>query len=322
MPRLSIRTVMLDELAAHHRSVQEQRLRKHVAEAVSDLSDSDLSASDLSMLSLFSPISIDTPDIMISSDISMHSGHSSAASIGSAVSNESVVDFELEYFHNWRRRYYELRTQISTVRVLQRAPPVPKSSQLHLLDHWRVHSPERFRHKLRVEPQTFDSLVELIVNNPVFYNHSNCPQLPAHLQLCIFLFHAGHYGNASSPEDAAQWAGISVGGVEKCTDRVVVALLSHHDDTIHFPEADEKEDAKDYVEEHTCLEWRNGFLLVDGTKFLFFQRPGLHGDTWFNKDGEYSIDCQVCHEISFVYQRIYSFTHIYSFSLSRCLTIS
>jgi hypothetical protein len=48
--------------------------------------------------------------------------------------------------------------------------------------------------------------VELIVNNPVFYNHSNYPQLPAHLQLCIFLFRAGHYGNASSPEDAAQWA--------------------------------------------------------------------------------------------------------------------
>ena len=43
--------------------------------------------------------------------------------------------------------------------------------------------------------------------------------------------------------------GISVGGVEKCTDCVVVTLLSHHDEAIHFPEASEKEDAKDYVEE-------------------------------------------------------------------------
>jgi hypothetical protein len=108
--------------------------------------------------------------------------------------------------------------------------------------------------------------------------------------------------------------------VELKSARIASLLPCFH--AIHFPEADEKEDAKDYVEEHTCPEWRNGFLLVDGTKFSFFQRPGLHGDTWFNKDGEYSIDCHVCHEISFVYQRIYSFTHIYSFSLSRCLTIS
>jgi len=41
----------------------------------------------------------------------------------------------------------------------------------------------------------------------------------------------------------------------------------HHDEVIHFPEADEKEDAKDYVEEQTCSEWYNGFLLAGGMKF-------------------------------------------------------
>jgi hypothetical protein len=296
MPRPSIRTVMLEELTAHHRSTQEHRLQQRIAEALSDISDSDLSEAS-ALLSPLSPISIDTPDIMISSDISMRSSHRSAASINSLGSDVSITDFETEYYQNWRRRYYELMNHITTTRILLHAPPVPKSSQLHLLDHWRVYSPDRFRHKLRVEPETFDRLVELIANNPVFHNNSNCPQLPTHLQLCVFLFRAGHYGNASSPEDTAQWAGISVGGVEKCTDRVVVALLSHHDDAIHFPEAIEKEEAKDYVEEHTCPEWRDGFLLADGTKFSFFQRPGLHGDAWFDKDGEYSIDCQVspCH---------------------------
>jgi hypothetical protein len=305
MPRLSIRTVMLDELAAHHRSVLEQRLQQRIAEALSDISESesDSDLSDLSLFSPFSPISIDTPDMMISSHISMRSIHSSAASIGSMVSTTSITDFELDYYQNWQRRYRELMNDISTTRVLLRAPPVPKSSQLHLLDHWRLHSPDRFRRKLRVEPETFDALVELIINNPVFQNDSNCPQFPAHLQLCIFLFRAGHYGNASSPEDTAQWAGMSVGGVEKCTDRVVVALLSHHDNAIHFPEAGEKEDAKDYVEEHTCREWRHGFLLADGTKFAFFQRPGLHGDAWFDKDGEYSIDCQV--------RRVSRYLHVY-----------
>ena len=44
-------------------------------------------------------------------------------------------------------------------------------------------------------------------------------------------------------------------------DHVVITLLSHHD---------EKEDAKDYIEEQTCSEWQNGFLLADGMKFAFF----------------------------------------------------
>jgi hypothetical protein len=105
------------------------------------------------------------------------------------------------------------------------------------------------------------------------------------------------YGNAASPEDTAQWVGLSVGGIEKCTDRVVIALLLHHDSTIHFPDADKKETAKAYVEASMCSEWCDGFLLVDGTKFTLFQHPGLHGDTWFDKDGEYSISCQVCRDI-------------------------
>ncbi|KAF8225155.1 hypothetical protein L208DRAFT_1307587 [Tricholoma matsutake] len=162
-----------------------------------------------------------------------------------------------------------------------------------MLDHWRVHSPDRFCCKLWVEPETFDALVNQIEEHPIFYNNSNCPQLPVHLQLSIFLFHAGHYSNAASPEDAAQWAGISVGAVEKCTDRVIVALLSHHDEAIHLPKADEKEDSKNYVANQVCLEWCGGYLLADGMKIRFFQCPGLHGDAWFDKDSEYSIDCQL-----------------------------
>ena len=183
--------------------------------------------------------------------------------------------------------------KISTTRVLNPAPPIPKSSQLHLLDHWRIHNPKHFHRKLCVEPQTFNSLVSHIEDHPIFHNNSTNSQLPVYIQLYIFLFRAGHYGNASSPQDTAQWAGVSVGGVEKCTDRVVVTLLSCHDEAIHLPDATEKESSKSYVGRAVCPEWRGGFLLVDGSKFPFYQHLGLHGDAWFDKDGMYLIDCQV-----------------------------
>ena len=81
--------------------------------------------------------------------------------------------------------------------------------------------------------------------------------------------------------------------LEKCTDCVIVTLLSCHDEAIHFPDAAEKECSKLYVDKAMCPEWRSGFLLVDGSKFPFYQWLGLHGDAWFDKDGMYSIDCQV-----------------------------
>ncbi|KAF8236445.1 hypothetical protein L208DRAFT_1251442 [Tricholoma matsutake] len=190
----------------------------------------------------------------------------------------SVSDFEVEYYTNWKQCYHEL---VHTI-----------DSQLQLLDHWRLHSPECFRCKLCIEPQTFDSLLSLIKDHPIFHNNSNNDQLAIHIQLSVFLFCAGHYGNASSPKDTAQWAGISVGGVEKCTDHVIVALLSFHDEAIHFPDAVEKESLKSYVDEAVCPEWQGGFLLADGSKFPLYQRPGLHGNAWFDKDGAYSIDCQ------------------------------
>lgn len=298
MPAPSIRTVMLQELTQHHLTSQQRRLRQRIASAMSDMSSSGTSASDLmsevSESDLVSVMSIDTPDIDISSDISIHSDDPLPTS-GSDTDNSlfSISDFEVEYYMNWERRYRELLDQISTTRVLNPAPPIPKSSQLHLLDHWRAHNPERFRRKLRVEPQTFDGLVSRIEDHPIFHNNSNNSQLPVYIQLYIFLFRAGHYGNASSPEDTAQWAGISVGGVEKSTDRVIVALLSCHDEAVHLPDAVEKENSKSYVGNSVCPEWRGGFLLADGSKFPFYQRPGLHGDAWFDKDGTYSIDCQV-----------------------------
>jgi hypothetical protein len=61
-----------------------------------------------------------------------------------------------------------------------------------------------------------------------------------------------------------------------------------------IPPEEEKEQAKEYVERATCPEWRGGFLLADGTKFPLFQKPGLHGEAWFDKNKNYSIDCQVC----------------------------
>jgi len=89
------------------------------------------------------------------------------------------------------------------------------------------------------------------------------------------------------------WAGVSPGTVVNCTNHIMLALLLLHDECIHFPTAKEQENAKAWVTAQVCPEWSDGYMMVDGTKFLLFQWPGLHGDTWFDKNWTYSLDCQV-----------------------------
>jgi hypothetical protein len=206
----------------------------------------------------------------------------------------SPSDLEEQSFRHFDTEIKRLQYEILTTRVLNPKRRIAKSSQIHLLNEWRIDNLSQYRKKVRVDPDTFDQLLQKIQDHHIFYNNSNVPQAPIAVQLAIFLNRAGHYGNGGSPENIGLWAGVSPGLVNNATNCVIVALLSLHDEAVHLPTQEEKETAKEWVSSQACPEWRDGHLLVDGTKFAMFQRPGLHGDAWFDKNKDYSLDCQVC----------------------------
>jgi len=291
---------MLEEVASYDVQRKRARTLRLVTQFLDDLPSSDTqanadmssSSSSQSSLSSVSSPSSGTSDLSGSPSPGTHSRHGS----GSSDDFDSLEDRLLE---RWDAQIEALTVYLLTARVLEACPPVKKSGQLDLyLTYFRHDHPDRFRKKLRVSPLVFDRLVELIEDHDIFHNNSNVPQHPIPIQLAIFLVRVGHYGNASSPEYVAQWAGVCVGTVINATYRCLVAFLALHDEAVMMPPEEEKERAKEYVEGVTCPEWRNGFLLADGTKFVLFQKPGLHGEAWFDKNKNYSIDCQVCCERS------------------------
>ncbi|KAJ7762135.1 hypothetical protein B0H16DRAFT_1311875 [Mycena metata] len=187
----------------------------------------------------------------------------------------------------------ELLQVILETRVLN-PNTVAKVSQLHLvLVEFKEHDPKRFRRNLRVSPETFDELILRIETHPIFSNNSRNPQTPAYIQLAIVLFRFGHDGNAASVDSIAQWAGVSAGFVVKCTQRIIVAFLSLHDSVIRWPTESEKEEAKAWVEFVSCQEWRGGFCMVDGTLVPLFEKPGHHGEVYFDRKSNYSLNVQV-----------------------------
>jgi hypothetical protein len=163
------------------------------------------------------------------------------------------------------------------------------------LDQYKTFRPDLFRQDLRVSPDTFDKIVEKIAGHPVFSNNSNAPQFPVEEQLAITLFCFGHYGNAASLERVRKWAGTSKGLVKLATRRVMTALLSPDfmQDAVRLPTDDEKEQAKDWVEEHSCKAWRDGWCLVDGTLIPLYARPYWYGESYFDRKCNYSLNIQV-----------------------------
>lgn len=279
MPAIPVRRKLLDELDDFYQSTKRARLDIQLQEVTQDLQSSPSRCSSASFISdLSTDLDIDSDGLDDDSD----------------VESVSPSDVEAECLWLFEVEMRKLRHEITTTRVLNAKAPIAKSSQIHLLDKWRAENLSQFRKKVRVDPDTFDGLLQKIVDHPVFYNNSNVPQAPVTVQLAIFLNRAGHYGNSASPEDIGQWAGVSPGSVNNATNRVIIALLSLHDEAVHLPNTEEKETAKDWVGAQACPEWRDGYLLVDGTKLAVFQRPGLHGDAWFDKNKDYSLDCQVC----------------------------
>ena len=171
---------------------------------------------------------------------------------------------------------------------------VAKCSQLDLiLIDFKFHDPKHFRLNLRVSASTFDSLLKMIETHPIFLNEANLSQGPVTKQLAVAMFRFGHNGNAASVEAVAQWAGVSAGTVVNCTRRVMIAFLALHDSAIRWPSEDEKEESKQWVETVSCYAWRDGYCMVDGTPVVLFQKPGYHGEAYFDRKSNYSLNLQV-----------------------------
>lgn len=284
----------------------ELALSQSIIEAAQD-TDSD--SMDTSGSSTDPPSDLDMMVITPPSPMSPLSGNlSDISNTSDSSDSESSGDDMTPHYNRLRLNIRALHDEIDRARILHQpdAPPL-RAPQLILLDDFAVSRPHLFRRKLRVNPEIFDNILDQISGHSVFTNRSNNPQLPVAIQLAIFLNRAGHYGNAISSEDVGQWAGVSVGTVTNCTNRIMVALLDQHDTFISFPTADSEdaELARKYSESKTCPEWRNGILAMDGTAINLYTKPNFFGESFFDRKSNYSISCQVIFFFIFLMMKIY-----------------
>jgi hypothetical protein len=69
--------------------------------------------------------------------------------------------------------------------------------------------------------------------------------------------------------------------------------MSWKSTAIDWPDEDEKEAAKEWVDSQSCPAWRDGYVMVDGTCIPLADRPGRHGNSYFDRKKNYSLNVQV-----------------------------
>lgn len=310
MPRRSVRTTLLEH--ALQRAADDGELMRLLLG--DDPTEYDLNASDMSSnyslsnhaMSINPGSSI--PSVSSISSISSVSSVSSVSSPSSVDSNmdppwddygldfaPNEVDMELlDMFADTDADVRDLLEALTNERILFPGDPIPKLSQIYLiLNQYRYSHIELFWLNLRVTPETFDHLLSLICDDPIFHNNSNRPQTPPNIQLAITLYRFGHFGNAASVKSIAQWAGISSGLVVLATRRVMIALARLHDLAFAAPTESEIADAKAWVASQSCEAWSPGWLMVDGTLVPLAWKPGYFGEAFFDRKSNYSLNVQV-----------------------------
>lgn len=172
-----------------------------------------------------------------------------------------------------------------------RGPP----SMPHVLTVLKTERPDSFRKELRVTPFTFDRILESISHDTVFSNNSGNEQMPIEDQLAIVLYRVGHSGNGVSLDKVASWSGYAKGTVVLATRRVTAAILSDEfmEVAIRPVTEEEKEEAKRWVESHSCRAWRDGWQMVDRTLIPLYTRPFWYGESYFDRKCNYSLNIQV-----------------------------
>ena len=116
--------------------------------------------------------------------------------------------------------------------------PVPKSNWANCI--LPQYSEDRWRTVTRMDPQSFEHILDLIRNSPIFYNRSTSSQAPIDQQLKLALYKLANDGSASGFRHSSNQWGVSEGHINNCTRRVVYALFQLRNSYIRWPTENER----------------------------------------------------------------------------------
>src|SRR5690554_4197694 len=166
-------------------------------------------------------------------------------------------------------------------------PSLPKFRSPNYRDESLELSPRDFRDALRVTPQQFEYLVEMIKNHPIFLSHGRRRQEEVAIQLKVALHRLGHDGSLSSYSAIGRVLAVSTGSVKKYTGRCVIALCSMFKDVVKWPGPHDKTNIKRHFKETSGFSDAIG--IIDGTMIPMLRAPSEDRNSWATRKSNFAM---------------------------------
>ncbi|GMF33011.1 unnamed protein product [Phytophthora fragariaefolia] len=143
-----------------------------------------------------------------------------------------------------------------------------------------------------MERSSFQILVSLVKNDPVFHCRAGgrCMAAPGE-QLLVYLKDIGTQGSDASTEDLSLLFGIGSGASYDYIGRYTSALLSHYQNIVRWPSADERKMLSQKMA--VGFDCPNCVGLVDGTLLPLAFKPALSGEDYYTRKGGYAINALI-----------------------------
>ncbi|XP_036317676.1 protein ALP1-like [Rhagoletis pomonella] len=145
---------------------------------------------------------------------------------------------------------------------------------------------------IRVRPEEFVFILDLIKDDDVFKTSSSSSQLPIGLQLKIVLYRLGSFGDGVSIRKAATLFSVGDGGtIQKVTKRVFKAILNIKKRFLFWPNARERWGIVSETREEIpgCVGY------IDGSEIKLSEAPVTNHELFFSRKRQYALKVQaVC----------------------------
>lgn len=192
----------------------------------------------------------------------------------------------------------EFKSVLLSTRTLYKAVSIPKSIEFRDVVLFNLPDNE-FRQAVRMNKPTFQFLFEEISEHSIFQNNSRNKQQDVRIQMAVALEKLGCDGNGASVGRIARCMGtfmllnigIGNGTVTLYVHRVLTAIVSLKSKFIRWPNAEQRKEISDSMDEEFALKGAVG--IVDGTHFIFSQSPAINSEVFWTRKLRYALHATV-----------------------------
>jgi hypothetical protein len=149
---------------------------------------------------------------------------------------------------------------------------------------------EEFLYCFRMTRESFFLLLKEMESKDAFRHGRFKKPRPISFQLLVFLYRVGKQGTCGSSLAVSHHFGIGKGSVNNYVRKCVAALHEIHDDVVHWPDEDQRQEMKNRL---AMTGFRHCTGIIDGTLIVLEFKPEKFHECYYSRKSFYALNVMI-----------------------------